>query len=101
AAPEIHTLDNLVINPAGTGGSRFLLVTIALEAGSAKSLETLKARDAELRDAVLGAIAQRSVESLTDFAFRDSVKAELVTAINTRFGKKTVKRLYFPQWVIQ
>ncbi|MCU0646613.1 MAG: flagellar basal body-associated FliL family protein [Gemmatimonadaceae bacterium] len=101
AAPEIHTLDNLVINPAGSGGSRFLLVTIALEAGSTPALEMLKARDAELRDAVLSTIAQRNVETLTDFAFRDSVKVELTAAINARFGKRTVKRMYFPQWVIQ
>jgi flagellar protein FliL len=101
AAPEIHTLDNMVINPANSGGSRFLLVSIAIEAGSTKALETLKARDAELRDAVVSAIASRDVEALTNIAFRDTVKLELATAINSRFGKRTVKKLFFPQWVIQ
>lgn len=101
AAPEIHTLDNLVINPANTGGARFLLVSIAIEAGSTKALETLKARDAELRDAVLNTIASREVDALTNITYRDTVKTELAAAINARFGKKTVKRLFFPQWVIQ
>jgi flagellar FliL protein len=101
AAPEIHTLDNMVINPANSGGARFLLVSIAIEAGSTKALETLKARDAELRDAVVSAIASRDVDALTNIAFRDTVKLELATAINSRFGKRTVKKLFFPQWVIQ
>jgi flagellar protein FliL len=101
AAPVIHTLDNLVINPANTGGARFLLVSIAIEAGSAKALETLKARDAELRDAVLNTIASREVDALTSITYRDTVKTELAAAINARFGKRTVKRLFFPQWVIQ
>jgi flagellar protein FliL len=101
AAPEIHTLDNLVINPANSGGARFLLVSIAIEAGSTKALETLKARDAELRDAVLNTIASREVDALTNITYRDTVKTELAAAINARFGKKTVKRLFFPQWVIQ
>jgi flagellar protein FliL len=78
-----------------------LLVSIAIEAGSTKALETLKARDAELRDAVVSAIASRDVEALTNIAFRDTVKLELATAINSRFGKRTVKKLFFPQWVIQ
>jgi flagellar basal body-associated protein FliL len=32
---------------------------------------------------------------------RDSIKTELQDALNGRFGKKTVVRVYFPQYVVQ
>jgi flagellar FliL protein len=41
------------------------------------------------------------VESLTDIAAREGFKKELEQAIRERFGKKSVRRLYFPQFVVQ
>jgi flagellar FliL protein len=109
AAPEgekageatVHLLENLVLNPAGSGGSRFLLLTVAIEAGSAAVATEMTTRDAELRDIILTSLGLKTVDQLTDMSVRDSIKAEVQTAIAARFGKKSVKRLYFPQFVVQ
>jgi flagellar protein FliL len=52
-AAAVHLLENLVLNPAGSGGSRFLLLSVAIEVGKAKAAESFKNRDAELRDIIL------------------------------------------------
>jgi len=109
AAPEgekggeatVHLIENLVLNPAGSGGSRFLLLTVAIEAGSATVATDMTTRDAELRDIILSSLGLKTVDQLTDMSVRDSIKAEVQTAISARFGKKSVKRLYFPQFVVQ
>lgn len=102
AAPNVHTLDNLVLNPAESGGTRFLLLSISFQAKDAAVLETMKARDAELRDMVLVTIGNRTVEQLADMAQRDSIKKELRVAAGKLLKKKTaVKRIFFPQFVIQ
>ncbi len=109
AAPEgdkaaeatVHVLENLVLNPAGSGGSRFLLLTVAIEAGTAAVAADMTTRDAELRDIILTSLGLKTVDQLTDMAVRDSIKTEVQTAIAARFGKKSVKRLYFPQFVVQ
>src|SRR6187399_2812725 len=49
----VHLMENLVLNPAGSGGSRFLLLSVALEAGSSAMEADMTARDAELRDIIL------------------------------------------------
>lgn len=100
AAP-VHVLENLVLNPAASGGSRFLLLTVAIEIGSAKSAEDFKTRDAELRDIILTALGVKTVDELVEIARREELKTELKTAINAKFGKKAVKSLYFPQFVVQ
>jgi len=101
AAATVHLLENLVLNPAGSGGSRFLLFTVAIEAGSATVATDMTTRDAELRDIILTEVGKKSIDQLTDIANREGIKTELQTAITSRFGKSSVKRLYFPQFVVQ
>src|SRR5690606_12927220 len=62
AAPAVHLISDLVLNPAGSGGSRFLLVTIALDCGSSTAATTFAARDAELRDIVLSTLGRKTVD---------------------------------------
>ena len=97
----MYTIDNLVLNPAGSGGTRFLLLSIAFEMKDAGALEAIKARDAELRDAVLVTLGSKTVEQLSDMVSRDSLKVELRTATAKTLHTRGVRRVYFPQFVIQ
>lgn len=101
APPAVMTLENLVLNPAGSGGSRFLLLTVSMECKDAAAVTTLQSRDAELRDVVLSSLGQKTVDELADIAGRELIKEQLTTALNERFGAKTVVRVYFPQYVVQ
>jgi flagellar FliL protein len=101
SAPSVHLLENLVLNPAGSGGSRFLLLSVAIEAGSSNTVADFQARDAELRDIILTALGAKTVDQLTDISTREGIKSEIQAAITARFGKASVKRLYFPQFVVQ
>ena len=100
-AIPVLVLDNLVLNPAGSGGTHFLLLTVAIEVGSAAASASFTARDAELRDIVLTSLGSKTTEQLTDISARDQFKTEIQQAIDEHFGKKSVKRLYFPQFVVQ
>ena len=97
----VHLMENLVLNPAGSGGSRFLLLSVALEAGNSTTEADMTARDAELRDIILTSLGTKTVDQLTDIANREGIKSEVQAAITARFGKSSVKRLYFPQFVVQ
>lgn len=102
APRPVYTLDNLVLNPAESGGSRFLLLSIAFEVSDAAIVDEMKTRDAELRDAVLVTLGAKTVEQLADMRTRESMKTELVGATQKLFKKKhSVARVYFPQFVIQ
>lgn len=101
APAAVLTLDNLVLNPAASGGSRFLLLTVAMECGNTAAVGKLQARDAELRDVVLSTLSRKTVDELADVSQREGIKSELLTALNDRFGAKSVVRVYFPQYVVQ
>ncbi len=101
SAPSIHLLENLVLNPAASGGGRFLLFTVAIETGTPTASTDFKDRDAELRDIILTALGTKTVDQLVDMSAREAIKTEIQAVICARFGKNSVKRLYFPQFVVQ
>ncbi|MEO7361962.1 MAG: flagellar basal body-associated FliL family protein [Gemmatimonadaceae bacterium] len=101
AAPPVLLLENLVLNPASSGGSRYLLMSIAIESADAKAVAALTLRDAELKDLILTSLSKKTVDELSDVSGREHIKSELTGAIRERFGKAAVKQLYFPQFVIQ
>jgi len=100
-AKSVHLLDNIVLNPAASGGTRFLLISVAFELKNAAAAEEMKSRDAELRDLVLVALGSKTVEQLSDMSQREALKTELRTVAEKTSKKGSIKRVYFPQFVIQ
>ncbi|MDB4917732.1 MAG: fliL [Gemmatimonadetes bacterium] len=101
AAKTLHVVDNLVLNPAGSGGTRFLMVNATFELQDGTNVELLKTRDAEVRDVLLALLGSKTVEQLTDISTRDVLKKEMIAALAPLFPKGTINRVYFPQFVIQ
>jgi flagellar FliL protein len=102
ASSTVFTIDNLVLNPAESGGTRFLLLTISFDMQNQAALDAIKARDAEMRDVVLATLGRRTVEELSTMSLRDSLKLELKDVARKQLGRKiVVRRVYFPQFVIQ
>lgn len=101
APPPIYQVDNLVMNPAGSGGSHFLLMSVALQLKDASSLEVIKGRDAELRDAILRLFSRKTSDQIADISARDQFASELMAVLDRMFGAGTVAKIYFPQFVIQ
>jgi flagellar FliL protein len=101
APPAVLLLDNLVLNPAGSGGLRFLLVTVGLQLSNDAATEALKSRDSEVRDVILRIFGNKRVEELADVGNRGGMKREIKVALDSLLAGDAVKGVYFPQFVIQ
>ena len=78
------------------------MAAVAAEVKDEKVKEQMTARDAELRDAILRLLGERTVDQLADMNLREELKKQLTDSLNARLKSKTaVKRVYFPQFVIQ
>lgn len=97
----IHVMEGLVVNPADSQGLRFLVATVAFEVDSPATAEELAARDAEVRDAVLGVLGSKTVAQLADVGGREALKEELRAVAAGMVEKGEVRRVYLPQFVIQ
>jgi flagellar FliL protein len=101
AAKYLHVVDNLVLNPAGSGGTRFLMVNATFEMKESSGPERMKAHDPEVRDVLLYVLGTKTVEELADVTRREALKKELLVALQKQFPETGVLRIYFPQFVIQ
>ncbi len=97
----VHLIDNLVLNPAGSGGTRFLLASVGLQTTSAAANDVVSKREVEARDVVLAVLGSKHVEDLAEITNREKLKVELKSALDSLFGPGVVRRIYFPQFVIQ
>lgn len=100
--PPLYTISDLVLNPAGSGGTRFLMLSVAFDMKDSAAIDILKQRDAEIKDAVLALVGAKTVEQLAEVSAREPLKAEINTLVSTIVKqKKLIKRVSFPQFVIQ
>ena len=98
---QFKVITDLLINPAGTNGKRFLMVNIGLESKSEDALAELDAKDAVIRDIFLQLLGRRTVEELSSVTAREQLKEELRVAVNGILKEGTIDRLYFTQFVLQ
>ncbi len=96
----LFELNDLVVNPAGSGGTRFLVAAISLDA-DAEAQEALAARSAEARDLLLTVLGSHTVDQLSDVSYREDVRSQLRSTLNGMLGYEGVHRIFFPQFVIQ
>jgi flagellar FliL protein len=101
AGPSIYVMDDIVLNPAGTEGQRFLIARVGLHGSGEEFTTRMEARDAEVRDVVVRLLSAKTVPELADPARREAVKKELQGALAARFPKDGIRAVLFPQFVIQ
>ena len=101
APAPLYTIADLVLNPAGSGGTRFLMLSVAFDVKDSAAVETLKQRDAEIKDAVLALVGGKTVEQLAEVSAREPLKVEIRDLVQKITKQKFIKRVCFPQFVIQ
>jgi flagellar FliL protein len=100
--PPLYTISDLVLNPAGSGGTRFLMLSVAFDMVDSTGVESMKQRDAEIKDAVLALVGGKTVDELAEVSAREPLKVEIRDLVAKITKKpKAIKRVSFPQFVIQ
>jgi len=97
--PATYRMDNIIVNPAGSNGTRFLMASVAIELDDAKIGDTLHDKDVELRDAVISTIEKQSLEAITRPGARDTLRNQLVLKLAPIIG--ATPRVFLPQFVLQ
>ena len=98
---QFATLNDLVINPAGTDGNRFLLISLGLETKSADVVKEVADKDIVIRDAVLRVLSKYTDRELASVERRAELKDELLKQLNAILQKGSIERLYFTQYLLQ
>ena len=98
---SMHLIDNLVVNPARSQGTRFLLTSIAVQVNAPEMVDVVAQSDVEIRDALIIVLGAKTVDELTDIARRRQIAQELHDAIVDIVGPDVIRAIFIPQFVIQ
>jgi flagellar protein FliL len=98
---RIYRIDNVIVNPAGSDGARFLMASIAYQIPDEASEQTLRAHEIQLRDDVVGALESMSMPRLTQPHARDTIKVQLLEIARRILGPQAQIDVFMPQFVIQ
>jgi flagellar FliL protein len=98
---EFKELKDIIVNPAGTNGQRYLMVALGLESSSSKALTEVENREVVVRDTILKILSQYTVDELASIEHRNQTKDRLMEAVNGVLGGPQIDRLYFTQYVLQ
>ncbi|MBI1932565.1 MAG: flagellar basal body-associated FliL family protein [Ignavibacteriales bacterium] len=97
---QIFSIDDLIINPAGTSGQRLLLLSVGFGVSNEEKVTMLKENEIVIKDLILNSMSQKSLAELSRVELKDSLKIEIMGQVNKLLPKAKIKNVYFSKYVI-
>jgi flagellar FliL protein len=109
---EIFLLEDVIVNPAGTRGSRYLSVSVGVEMnagegkgkgghGSAASTGPFQAKAPQLRDALINILSAKTIIQLTSVEEKEQIRTEILESFKEILMPNPVYQIYFVDFVLQ
>jgi flagellar protein FliL len=98
---EVFVVKDLLVNPAGTNGTRYLLTTVGLEVSTPESLVELEKKEVQVRDLLITILATKTLSELTDLERREAIREEISVKAKSLIKSHQLKSVYFSKFIIQ
>ncbi len=117
---EIYLLEDIIVNPAGTRGSRYLSISIGVEmnapaeeekkgggghgghgGGGEETHSPLEPKKAQLRDGLINILSSKTIVELTTVEEKEKIRQEILTKFSEILKPEPVHQIYFVDFVLQ
>ncbi len=98
---EIHVIEDLVVNPAESGGSRYVAASVAFEMATPDAAAIIEKHDPQIKDFLIRILGSRTVAELADVRTREQLREEIRSAAEEILGAGSIKAVYFVNFVLQ
>jgi len=98
---KFYVIEDVIVNPAGTLGQRFVNITLGLECEETALLKELGQRDVQIRDAIIGILVTKRIDQLDDLEDKEQLKKEILEKLNSIVTKGKIKNVYFSNFILQ
>jgi flagellar FliL protein len=102
--PSTYEFSNVVVNLAGTMGTRYLKVSFVVvgDANAAVDLKkTFEEKRTKLYDTTLNVLSSLTLADLEEAGAKNVIREKLVSAYNQALGKRVAEQVYFSDFVVQ
>lgn len=96
-----YQFEELIVNPSGTNGKRYLLVEISVKLQDEKHIELVDKNKERIKHNMNEALSSRTVDELIQFEKREILRRELAEIVNSAIEIRSVRNLYYNKYVMQ
>lgn len=100
-ASSVYTIKDIVVNPSGTGGQRYLSVSFAFDLGSEQLKTTFEQREPIIRDALITILSSKTVAQLTDAREKEIIRLQVKKRLMQMLKTKDLAGVYYSDFVLQ
>jgi len=100
-APPTYKFDNMVVNLAGTMGTRYLKTTFIVSGSDPKLEADFEDKKAQLTDVTLNVLSSLTLADLEEPGAKNVLREKLVNAYNQALGSKIAEQVWFSDFVVQ
>jgi flagellar FliL protein len=103
-APPTYEFSNVVVNLAGTMGTRYLKATIIVVGDPSGKVDLKKAFEdnrTKLMDTTLTVLSSLTLADLEEPGARNIIREKLVSAYNQVLNRRVAEQVYFSDFVVQ
>lgn len=97
----VYSIKDIVVNPAGTGGSRFLSVSFGFELESASIASNFENRELMVRDALITILSSKTVAQLTDARQKEIIRIQIKKRLSKLLKTEDINGVYYTDFVLQ
>lgn len=100
-ASSMYVVKDLIVNPAGTNGTRFLLLTVAFETSTPESEKELEKREIQVRDMLNSVLTSKGLDELANVERREELRGEIQAKVGEILKSGAITNVYFSKFIIQ
>lgn len=97
----VSAINEIVVNPAGTSGSRYLSVSLGFKFSSSKVKSRFDANELMVRDALISILSSKTVTQLTDAKQREIMRYQIKKRLSKLLKTNKLKAVYYTDFVLQ
>lgn len=94
-------LNKLLVNVAGTMGTRYLMTSVTLVGNTADFKDKIENNKDQLMDLATGALSSKTIADLEKPGARNVIRSELLTVLNNALGGPVIQEIYITELAIQ
>lgn len=98
---NIYMIREIIVNPAGTGGTRFLSTSVGFQLENSKTSTLLAEQEAVVRDALITILSSQTIPELGDFRQREKLRQLIRQRVRKLLNTEDIASVYFTEFVLQ
>jgi flagellar FliL protein len=96
-----YKFENIVVNLAGTMGTRYLKTTFLVTGADAALVSTFESNQPALLDVTINVLSSLSLTDLEEAGSKNLIREKLVQSYNQSLGRKVAEQIFFSDFVVQ